>query len=91
MNYTYNYGTHSGYIPGSIASKRLLEKIHLEQISNFVETGTYMGDGIYWALDENGKFFHTITSIEYAAGLADRAQKLFSQTCIPEKHGIGKT
>lgn len=79
MIYAHDYGQHSAYVYGSLASKRLSEKIHLERISNFVETGTYIGDGVSWALTEEEKSFDTITSVEYAKGLADTAKQMFAK------------
>jgi len=76
--YDYNYGTHSQYIPGALRSKRLYEKVNMKGIANFIETGTYMGDGIKWALERTPRF-DRIVSVEYAKGLADHAKILFGK------------
>jgi hypothetical protein len=89
MNYMRNYGTHASYTLGSLKSKRLKEKFFIEKISNFIETGTYMGDGVFWALLEDGKVFDKIVSIEYAQGLAEHAKmqfKKFSKVTIENGH-----
>ena len=77
--YDYKFENYEDYTLGSLVSKRLGDKFILQGIENFVETGTYLGDGIRWALDGRGKLFKKIYSVEYAAGLANHAKMLFGK------------
>jgi len=76
---------HEGYILGDLSSKRLDKFFLLDKISNFVETGTYRGAGVHWALS---KSFDSIITIEYAKALADRAAQLFEyEDSVCVRHG----
>jgi len=79
MTYDYSFGTYERYILGSLASKRLCEKFFINRLDNFVETGTYKGDGVRWGLDSKDKSFRQIYSVEYAEGLANQVKMLFGK------------
>ena len=65
MNYDYNYGTQPHYILGNLKSKRLNEKFNISGMKNFIETGTYMGDGVRWAVTDSKIKFDNIVSIYF--------------------------
>lgn len=77
--YDYNFDTHSNYILGSLRSKRLCDRFFIDKLSIFIETGTYMGDGVKWALENDRKSFSKIMSVEYAKGLSDHCNMLFNK------------
>jgi hypothetical protein len=75
MTYQIDYGRHSNYELGSLASKRLSEFFDLKKYSQFVETGTFIGDGVAWALS---KGFEKIYSVELDAIIHREAKKRFT-------------
>lgn len=78
--YDYNFGVHREYRLGSLSSKRLSEFFRLTEIDIFVETGTYMGDGVKWALNfSNDKKFSRILSVEHSESLATHSKMLFNK------------
>ena len=60
--FTYHVGCHDKCIHGSLPSKRLKDFFKIEDTSLFVETGTYHGDGVKWALEQPN--FEKILSTE---------------------------
>jgi hypothetical protein len=64
--YDSHCGCHADYEYGRIASKRLSLVCDIEQLPRFVETGTYLGSGVEWAL---GRSFREILSCEYSSTL----------------------
>jgi hypothetical protein len=62
----HNFGSHKDYILGAIRSKRLEEFFKIKNCNIFVETGTYKGHGVQWAVDNN---FKRIYSVEIHEGL----------------------
>jgi len=62
----HNFGSHKDYILGAIRSKRLEEFFKIKDCNIFVETGTYKGHGVQWAIDNN---FKKIYSVEIHEGL----------------------
>jgi hypothetical protein len=78
ISYTHTFNTHSGYIPGALRSKRIAEFFDLTDCNFFVETGTYIGDGVQWALD-TGKFKH-IYSVELSKLSYDISYNRFKDT-----------
>ena len=75
MTYTRDLGRAAGYAEGRIESKRLSAVCALEQLPRFVETGTYLGGGVEWAL---GRHFDEIRSCEYSGRLYDQAVVKFA-------------
>lgn len=75
VTYTRDFGRDAGYVEGRIESKRLADVCSLEQLPRFVETGTYLGGGVEWAL---GRHFTEILSCEYSGRLYDRAVVKFA-------------
>lgn len=76
--YTHTFNTHSGYIPGVLKSKRIAEFFDLNDCKIFIETGTYIGDGVQWAIDTN-KFEH-IYSVELSKLSYDMSYNRFKDT-----------
>lgn len=68
MEYAHNFQTHAEYRLGSLASKRLADHFVLSDCENFVETGTYRGDGVQWAVEQ--PHFKNIYSVELSQELA---------------------
>lgn len=75
VTYTRDLGRWDRYLEGRIESKRLSAVCSLEQLPRFVETGTYLGGGVEWAL---GRHFAEIRSCEYSGRLYDRAVARFA-------------
>ena len=75
VTYTRDLGRAADYAEGRIESKRLSAVCSLEQLPRFVETGTYLGGGVDWAL---GRHFTEILSCEYSGRLYDRAVARFA-------------
>ena len=61
------------YINGNIESKNIFEKIDIKNHRNFIETGTYLGNGIRWGL----KYFDKVISIEILDEYYNGAEKNF--------------
>jgi hypothetical protein len=55
-----NFETHNEYILGTLKSKRINNFFNLKDFSTFVETGTYKGDGVQWALDNHFKKIYSV-------------------------------
>ena len=73
MEYTYNHKQHDGYILGNLNSKRLNQFFNIEGCKVFVETGTYKGDGVLWAIEQ--KQFTDIHSVELHLGLYEYSRR----------------
>lgn len=76
--YTNTFNTHSEYIPGVLKSKRIADFFNLDDCKIFIETGTYIGDGVQWAIDTN-KFEH-IYSVELSKLSYDMSYNRFKDT-----------
>jgi len=74
--YDKNFGTHLGYVKGCLASKRLGGFFDLTKYKTFVETGTFLGDGLVWAV-LNG--FEKSYSVEIEPTIHARAVARFSR------------
>jgi len=59
---------------GNLHLKRITEYLNFDGFSNFIETGTYKGGGIKWALNNN---FTKVKSTELNGELFTDAVKLF--------------
>jgi|OM-RGC.v1.018494623 hypothetical protein len=59
---------------GNLHLKRITEYLNFDGFSNFVETGTYKGGGVKWALNNN---FTKVNSTELNEGLYNESSKLF--------------
>ena len=66
MNYNYNFGQHENYVHGVLRKKRIIDFFDINEFENFIETGTYKGAGLQWAID-NG--FKNMFSTEIHEGL----------------------
>jgi hypothetical protein len=75
MTYQRDLGVHAGYTDGRIEAKRLADVCSLASLTRFVETGTYLGGGVDWAL---GQHFAQILSCEYSGRLYDKAVARFA-------------
>jgi hypothetical protein len=75
QGYFRNFGLHSNYIAGSLASKRLNTFLKLENLSLFIETGTNYGNGVLWATKQ--KNFTSIMSVELDESRADYCKNMF--------------
>jgi hypothetical protein len=74
-----NFGTHKDYILGALKSKRLNTFFNFKNFTTFIETGTYKGDGVQWALDSG---FKKIYSVEIHQGLYEKSTLRFES--IPQ-------
>lgn len=73
MEYTNNYKQHDQYVLGNLNSKRLQKFFNIEGCKTFVETGTYRGDGVLWAIEQNQ--FDAIHSVELHLGLYEYSKR----------------
>jgi hypothetical protein len=76
---TNNFNTHDEYILGALKSKRLDSFFDFKEFSTFIETGTYKGDGVQWALDQG---FKKIYSVEIYKDLYEQSTRRFEH--IPQ-------
>ena len=74
MNYNHNFGQHENYIHGHLQKKRIIDFFNISEIENFVETGTYKGSGVQWAVDSK---FKNIFSTEIHNGLYTESKNRF--------------
>jgi hypothetical protein len=72
--YQRHLGTHKGYTVGQLAQKRLPAYYDLSSYRTFVETGTFKGDGVAWAIEQG---FEKIYSVEVSKELFDAARERF--------------
>jgi hypothetical protein len=61
MEYTYNFGINKNYVSG-INYRNLHDYFNIEKCKVFLETGTFEGNGVDWAV--NQKHFNDIITIE---------------------------
>jgi len=73
--YTYQFGTYSEYRRGEIKSKRIADFFNTDDCKIFIETGTYIGDGVQSAVD-SGKY-EQIYSVELSKTSYDIAYNRF--------------
>lgn len=74
--YQRHLGTRKGYTAGQLSQKRLPTYYDLTRYTTFVETGTFKGDGVAWAIDQG---FEKIYSVEVSKELCDAARERFRE------------
>lgn len=79
-----NLGMWSGYAMGSLQSKRLNQFFDLKRFPVFVETGTFMGGGVGWALEQG----LAVYSVEADRGLYDYCVRKFEGSQAHFYHGL---
>jgi len=83
--YSKNFNQHDDYVHGQLRKKRLFDFFNFNSLDCFIETGTYRGDGVQWAFENN---FQKILSTELNENLFLESKKRFLDKKNIEIHNL---